>query len=371
MSVLKDVGLVEGIKNFSTVLELAFPRISSAITAFSTAFSGSSGGLFSSLAAGATAAASAISPLTLAIGGVTAALGIGYAAYSIYRSSIDEAVNSAKKAGSEWESNTTTLQEQVDRITELREALSSGTLTEQEAADAKNELLSIQESLSESYGKQVAGIDLINGSLTEQIALLGKVSEKQAEQFQNENKKGIKEAEKQIEKKRHTYLGQFYDNGSDESEAIKKTIKNLQDKYGKDASGSKSIPSDQYGWTQELGTESLIRKRDGAIVTPFERGDMVLDADATKNLWDMMNDPSGFINGTIDDGLSSPISSMGVGSNTVNNFDNITFDLPNVADSKQFMNEMINDRKFEQLIRTMTVDRMSGKSSVSKYKFRK
>ena len=52
MSVLKDVGLVEGIKNFSTVLELAFPRISSAITAFSTAFSGSSGGLFSSLAAG-------------------------------------------------------------------------------------------------------------------------------------------------------------------------------------------------------------------------------------------------------------------------------------------------------------------------------
>lgn len=137
------------------------------------------------------------------------------------------------------------------------------------------------------------------------------------------------------------------------------------------ASGSKSIPSDQYGWTQELGTESLIRKRDGAIVTPFERGDMVLDADATKNLWDMMNDPSGFVNGTIDDGLSSPISSMGVGSNTVNNFDNITFDLPNVVDSKQFMNEMINDRKFEQLIRTMTVDRMSGKSSVSKYKFRK
>lgn len=245
MSVLKDVGLVEGIKNFSTVLELAFPRISSAITAFSTAFSGSSGGLFSSLAAGATAAASAISPLTLAIGGVTAALGIGYAAYSIYRSSIDEAVNSAKKAGSEWESNTTTLQEQVDRITELREALSSGTLTEEEAADAKNELLSIQESLSESYGKQVAGIDLINGSLTEQIALLGKVSEKQAEQFQNENKKGIKEAEKQIEKKRHTYLGQFYDNGSDESEAIKKTIKNLQDKYGKDV------------FTTELGSDGI------------------------------------------------------------------------------------------------------------------
>ena len=76
------------------------------------------------------------------------------------------------------------------------------------------------------------------------------------------------------------------------------------------ASGSKSIPSDQYGWTQELGTESLIRKRDGAIVTPFERGDMVLDADATKNLWDMMNDPSGFINGAMPN-ISQIISGKG------------------------------------------------------------
>ena len=126
-------GLTTSTKILAVIGE-AFPRISDAITAFSTAFSGSSGGLFSSLAAGASAAASAISPLTLAIGGVTAALGIGYTAYSIYKSSIDKAVNSAKQAGSEWESNTSTLQEQVDRITELREALSSGTLTAIEEA---------------------------------------------------------------------------------------------------------------------------------------------------------------------------------------------------------------------------------------------
>ena len=61
---------------------------------------------------------------------------------------------------------------QIDRVTELRSALSSGTLTEQEAANAKTELLSIQESLTDSYGSQIAGIDLVNGSLTEQIALL-------------------------------------------------------------------------------------------------------------------------------------------------------------------------------------------------------
>ena len=169
-------------------------------------------------------------PLILVAAGVTAAV----TAYSAYKRSIEEAVSSAKNAGNTWEENTTSIQDNISRIQELRTALASGTLTEQEAADAKSELLSIQESLSESYGNQVSGIDLINGSLTEQIALLDQVNEKQSQSFLNENKKGIDKAQKEMEKNRHTYLGQFYDNGSEESEAIKKSIKKLQETYGED-----------------------------------------------------------------------------------------------------------------------------------------
>lgn len=169
-------------------------------------------------------------PLILIAAGVTAAV----TAYSAYKRSIEEAVSSAKSAGNTWEENTTSIQDNISRIQELRTALASGTLTEQEAADAKSELLSIQESLSDSYGNQVSGIDLINGSLTEQIALLDQVNEKQSQNFLNENKKGIDKAQKEMEKNRHTYLGRFYDNGSEESEAIKKSIKKLQETYGED-----------------------------------------------------------------------------------------------------------------------------------------
>ena len=169
-------------------------------------------------------------PLILVAAGVTAAV----SAFSAYQHSVEEAVSSAKQAGTEWEESNTSIQDNISRITELREALASGALSEQEAASAKSELLSIQESLSESYGSQVAGIDLVNGSLTEQIALLNKVSAKEAERFQNENEKGINKATKEMEKKRHTYLGQFYDNGSEESEALKKSLKDLQDTYGDD-----------------------------------------------------------------------------------------------------------------------------------------
>lgn len=169
-------------------------------------------------------------PLILVAAGVTAAV----TAYSAYKRSIEEAVSSAKSAGNTWEENTTSIQDNISRIQELRTALASGTLTEQEAADAKSELLSIQESLSESYGNQVSGLDLINGSLTEQIALLDQVNEKQSQSFLNENKKGIDKAQKEMEKNHHTYLGRFYDNGSEESEAIKKSIKKLQETYGED-----------------------------------------------------------------------------------------------------------------------------------------
>lgn len=169
-------------------------------------------------------------PLILVAAGVTAAV----TAYSAYKRSIEEAVSSAKSAGNTWEENTTSIQDNISRIQELRTALASGTLTEQEAADAKSELLSIQESLSDSYGNQVSGIDLINGSLKEQIDLLDSVNRKQSQSFLNENKKGIDKAQKEMEKNRHTYLGRFYDNGSEESEAIKKSIKNLQETYGED-----------------------------------------------------------------------------------------------------------------------------------------
>lgn len=169
-------------------------------------------------------------PLILVAAGVTAAV----TAYSAYKRSIEEAVSSAKSAGNTWEENTTSIQDNISRIQELRTALASGTLTEQEAADAKSELLSIQESLSDSYGNQAGGIDLINGSLKEQIDLLDSVNRKQSQSFLNENKKGIDKAQKEMEKNRHTYLGRFYDNGSEESEAIKKSIKNLQETYGED-----------------------------------------------------------------------------------------------------------------------------------------
>ncbi|MDY5023399.1 MAG: phage tail tape measure protein, partial [Blautia sp.] len=144
-------------------------------------------------------------PVALVTAGVTAAVGV----WNAYRASVEEAVKSAKMSGDAWEQSNTSIQDNISKITELRTALDSGKLTEQEAYDTKSQLLDIQNQLSESYGSQAEGIDLVNGSLDEQIAKLKELNIAQSERFLNENQKGIEEATRQMEKQRHTYLGQF------------------------------------------------------------------------------------------------------------------------------------------------------------------
>lgn len=169
-------------------------------------------------------------PMILIAAGVTAVV----SAFSAYKRSIEEAVDKAQEAGNAWEDNNTSLQDNIDKITELRTALDNGTLTEEEAYQAKSDLLEIQDSLTESYGNQAQGIDLVNGSLQTQINKLKELSTEESKRFLNENKKGVEEAEKQMEKERHAYLGQYSDNGSDESNAINQAITKLKNKYGDD-----------------------------------------------------------------------------------------------------------------------------------------
>ena len=203
----------------ATVASMGLAAAEGTATASTVSLSSALSGLWATLMA---------NPLILVAAGVTAAV----AAFSAFNNAAKEAVSSAKESMSEWDENNTSIQENIDKITQLRTELASGTLSEQEAAQAKSELLSIQESLTESYGNQVEGIDLLNGSLEQQIALLDQVSQKEAQRSLNENREGIEKAQKEMEKDRYTFLGQFADDGSAQSKAIRKSIEKLQDTYG-------------------------------------------------------------------------------------------------------------------------------------------
>lgn len=175
----------------------------------------------------------AISPLTLAIAGIGAASFLVWKAWKAYDNYIQEQVQAAQEAGSAWQESSDSIEEYKNRIVELRGQLASGSLTESEAYQAKSELLSIQEMLTESYGSQAEGIDLVNGSLREQIGLIEHLNQSNANKYLNENQEGINKATKEMEKQRHYFLGSYFDTeGDPASEAIKKALKASQEKYG-------------------------------------------------------------------------------------------------------------------------------------------
>ena len=55
------------------------------------------------------------------------------------------------------------------------------------------------------------------------------------------------------------------------------------------ASGTRSVDRDKVAWTQEDGKEIIIRKSDGAILTPLSRGDSVIPNDLSNKLFEWGN----------------------------------------------------------------------------------
>ena len=134
------------------------------------------------------------------------------------------------------------------------------------------------------------------------------------------------------------------------------------------AMGKKKISNNEYAWTQENGQEYIVRPSDGAILTPVAKGDSVLNATASGNIWQMANNPVEFIKNNL--GLDSADIPNGanVNNQVTQNFENVNFHLPNVRSYNELISEMQRDPKFEKLILAMTVDQIAGKSKLAKNK---
>ena len=134
------------------------------------------------------------------------------------------------------------------------------------------------------------------------------------------------------------------------------------------AVGAKNIRNDELAWTQERGSEMIVRPSDGAVLTPLAKNDSVLSASASKNIWDMANTPADFIKDNLDIDKVNAASNGNSQASYTQSIDNVVFNLPNVKNYNELLSEMQKDRNFERLIMSMTIDRVAGKSSLAKGK---
>ena len=145
--------------------------------------------------------------------------------------------------------------------------------------------------------------------------------------------------------------------------------KNL-DKYKYNAfkSGARNIDETQWAWTQEQGKEFIVRPSDGAILTPVAKGDSVLTAAASNNIWNMANNPSDFIKNNLNLGSTNVPNNSNVQNSYEQYIDNVVFSMPNVKNYDQMLEAMKKDPNFERLIEAMSLGKLAGKSSLAKGK---
>ena len=134
------------------------------------------------------------------------------------------------------------------------------------------------------------------------------------------------------------------------------------------AVGKQNFLDDEVAWTQENGREFIVRPSDGAILTPVAKGDSVLNAAASNNIWDMANSPAEFIKENLGLAAANVPNNSNVNNSYTQNLENVVFNFPNVQNYEQLLASMQKDKSFEKLIMAMTIDRIAGGSSLAKGK---
>lgn len=146
-------------------------------------------------AAAGTLAASLI--IGVAITAFTKLIGMAADAIDNAIVTMDEAKEKSKEMGSSLNEEVSSLNDYISKISELKKSLDDGNLSYEESYNARKELLAIQNELYDKYGEEVSGLNLVNGSLEEQIDLINQLTEAKYRQYLNDpdNKRAIEDAQ--------------------------------------------------------------------------------------------------------------------------------------------------------------------------------
>lgn len=156
---------------------------------------------FKAYNAGIITTATLMQTLVPIIGLVTLAItGVVLAANGAQQA-MEEAMDSAVESGRNLQELNNSLDSSIDKINEYNRVLNDSASTESQIASSKQSLIAIQDSLIERFGKEAEGIDLVNGSIEEQIKKIREFQKEKAKAWLRENQAGIEGAEKSKNKK--------------------------------------------------------------------------------------------------------------------------------------------------------------------------
>lgn len=180
--IISSIGKFTGI---SKIVEIYKEASAAGLT-----FTGTLKNLGAQLAATATPAGIA----SAAISGVMVVLTAAIAIYQNHKQKLEEQRQAAEDSANALKENAATLDDYKLKVEELRGAIDSGNLSEQQAYEKRAELLEIEKSLIEMFGKEAEGINFVTGSIKDQIEAIDKLSKSEWTTFKQENIEAIQRA---------------------------------------------------------------------------------------------------------------------------------------------------------------------------------
>lgn len=139
-----------------------------------------------------------------------ASAAINFVVKTIYEevTAMERMRDAGTEASKAVDSNAQSISDYISQISTLKESLDSGTLSENEAYDARKQLLSIQDSIIDKYGEEAAGVDLLNGSLQTQIDKLNEIANSDMRDWLSDNSKAIVDAQNKMSAN-NEYMSQY------------------------------------------------------------------------------------------------------------------------------------------------------------------
>ena len=133
--------------------------------------------------------------------------------------------------------------------------------------------------------------------------------------------------------------------------------------------GTKGVPRNDLYWTNEgRKPEAIIRKSDGAILTPLSKGDSVIPNSAMKNMYQALTDPAKYLKQYTTPDIKV-VQSNTNNSNSQPPIVNMQFIANGVQDANKFVNDLMNNKKLEKWVQEITLGQANGNSNYKKYSY--
>ncbi len=142
----------------------------------------------------------------------------------------EELRQATQEATNAYKESTSSIDDYTKRYQELHQALLEAKGNEEETYNIKQQLLDLQTELNDKFGEEYGKINLVTDAYKDQTEAIKALNKETAQTFLNENRKGIKQAEKEMTKERHYNLSPVGLSAfTKEGEALKEIAEQFKD----------------------------------------------------------------------------------------------------------------------------------------------